>query len=207
LQDLFQGRCAYCEAWCRAVEFGAVEHYRPKAAVTEDPSHPGYYWLAYDPTNYLPSCTKCNSKGKKNYFPVEGKRVLDPKDELAQEKPFLINPYWDRHCDHVGYFPVSNQPSLMAGRAFKKTERGDISIKTYRLNRDDLVRDRINAQRSALSKLNSMLTARDRKGLQDVIRECEAGEVEFCTAAATEIDAYYKDMVLDSPFKALNLGT
>ena len=78
LQDLFHGRCAYCEAWFQSVSFGDVEHYRPKAEVTDDRAHPGYYWLAYDQENYLPSCSQCNTKGKGNHFPIKGTRVSTP---------------------------------------------------------------------------------------------------------------------------------
>ena len=38
-----------------------VEHYRPKNAVA-DTEHEGYWWLAMDWTNLLPSCIDCNRK-------------------------------------------------------------------------------------------------------------------------------------------------
>ncbi|MEF9674035.1 hypothetical protein QNM99_25505 [Pseudomonas sp. PCH446] len=41
-----------------------VEHYRPKGAVSEDASHPGYWWVAMDWDNLLPSCIDCNRKRK-----------------------------------------------------------------------------------------------------------------------------------------------
>jgi hypothetical protein len=46
LFELFDNKCAYCESRVLHVSPGEVEHYRPKGRVTEDPDHPGYYWLA-----------------------------------------------------------------------------------------------------------------------------------------------------------------
>ena len=58
LRLLFHNKCAYCES-----DLGDnldVEHFRPKGGVTEEPGHSGYWWLAHDWTNLLPSCTPCN---------------------------------------------------------------------------------------------------------------------------------------------------
>ena len=48
LQDLYHDKCAYCDGSYQAFGYGDVEHFRPKGAVTEDPTHSGYWWLAYD---------------------------------------------------------------------------------------------------------------------------------------------------------------
>jgi hypothetical protein len=202
LQDLFQGRCAYCEAWFQSVSFGDVEHYRPKAAVTEDPNHPGYYWLAYDPENYLPACSLCNTKGKRNYFPIKGTRVALPDTALDTEEPLLFNPYLDRHCDHVAYIPTAytNHPKLMAGRAIERTERGAKSIECYGLNREPLVRQRVRAQRAAVWRVKQAILNDNQDELKDIFSDCLLGREEFCTAAATEINAFYSHMKLGMPF-------
>src|SRR5262249_45973388 len=94
LFELFHGKCAYCEHKPQAGYPGDVEHYRPKGKVDEDPNHPGYYWLAYDPRNLLPSCSRCNQPptAKRTRFPVEGAHSRDSRN-LAAEKPLLLNPY------------------------------------------------------------------------------------------------------------------
>src|SRR4051794_33084035 len=56
LLQLFHGKCSYCESDFRSVDKGEVEHYRPKRRVSEDRTHPGYYWLAFDPSNFLLAC-------------------------------------------------------------------------------------------------------------------------------------------------------
>lgn len=76
-----------------AVTRGDVEHFRPKSKVDEDPHHPGYYWLAYDEKNLLPSCELCNRpRGKLTHFPVHGQRARD-SEEIGSEQPLLLNPY------------------------------------------------------------------------------------------------------------------
>ena len=60
--NLLKGRCAYCGVY----DDLAVEHYRPKDGIAVNPenvrdiSKPGYFWLAADWYNLLPSCSKCN---------------------------------------------------------------------------------------------------------------------------------------------------
>lgn len=100
----FRGRCAYCEILI--VGFDAhAEHYRPKARVTgvrdaaggfevvtldDRTAHPGYFWLAYDWANLVPSCSHCNTGlGKMNQFPVAKAHHfrVDPKDAVAALGP------------------------------------------------------------------------------------------------------------------------
>src|SRR5262249_38675962 len=71
---LFNGKCAYCESKFTVSQPGDVEHFRPKGRVVDDNfkpirvqhptkgeiEHPGYYWLAYEWKNLLPSCADCN---------------------------------------------------------------------------------------------------------------------------------------------------
>ena len=68
LEEAFGGKCAYCETYYAATQPVAIEHYRPKGEVTIDGKRvpPGYYWLASEWTNLLPSCTDCNSPRKQD---------------------------------------------------------------------------------------------------------------------------------------------
>jgi hypothetical protein len=99
LFELFNGKCAYCESNVQHIDFGDVDHYRPKKKVKEDPrkgtdpGHPGYYWLAYYTLNLLPACGLCNKPpGKGAQFPVLGTHSRTPK-ALDDEQPLLLNPY------------------------------------------------------------------------------------------------------------------
>lgn len=92
LENVFHGKCAYCET--KILRFsGDAEHYRPKSEVTvRNPGtrkldhlwtvdesgkqivHPGYFWLAHHWKNILPSCESCNRRhGKLTQFPLAEK--------------------------------------------------------------------------------------------------------------------------------------
>lgn len=58
------GKCAYCESPTSLVAYGDVEHFRPKSK---------YWWLAYCLENYLPACTICNQKFKRDEFALKAK--------------------------------------------------------------------------------------------------------------------------------------
>ena len=49
----FNSKCAYCESIFVHNSYGEVEHWRPKKAVKDNPSHNGYYWLAAEWDNLL----------------------------------------------------------------------------------------------------------------------------------------------------------
>lgn len=126
-------KCAYCETPTAVVDYGDVEHFRPKSK---------YWWLAYSYENYLPSCAICNQKYKKDFFKLEddalqlkgltiannltdaelealapmltvdpvndihGKSLQDFLDELLTEKPLLINPYFEDPAIYLAYKPI-----------------------------------------------------------------------------------------------------
>ncbi|MGO1489311.1 MAG: hypothetical protein ACTHWA_12300 [Arachnia sp.] len=121
LEEAFGGKCAYCETKYSATQPVAIEHYRPKGGVTIDGKRvpPGYYWLASEWTNLLPSCTDCNSPrgqdlpgetevrtaGKANAFPLasEASRGTEPGKEKGEAR-LLLHPYLDfpeKHLDFV----------------------------------------------------------------------------------------------------------
>jgi hypothetical protein len=118
-EHVFYERCAYCERQISGY-YGDAEHFRPKGAVLcQDAAgalgcpdceivnpidgqpltlgHPGYFWLAYDWRNLLPSCVYCNSgEGKNERFDVSAghlvlvkldQSVVDAIDPKAQPRP------------------------------------------------------------------------------------------------------------------------
>jgi hypothetical protein len=161
LKDYFHGKCAYCESDFESVSWGDVEHYRPKRKVT-DAMHPGYYWLAYEPSNLMPSCERCNrADGKLNKFPIAatGKRAFTQADSLPAEVPLLLNPYDPNHCGtaahHLKYVIERDGLVLLpTGRIEGLTPEGRESIDTYKLNRTALVNRRRQNQDAAITKLS-----------------------------------------------------
>ena len=129
----FHGKCAYCETYIAQTQQGDIEHFRPKLGVTDEDDniieveyepdrpepHKGYYWLAYDWRNLLPSCAFCNRPrtvdgkkiGKHNRFPVNGSHATCP-DEIGGEEPLLINPLEDDPEEHLA---VDTATGIMTG--------------------------------------------------------------------------------------------
>jgi uncharacterized protein (TIGR02646 family) len=166
LKKLLHKKCWYCESKeIRADQ--AVDHYRPKGKIKEcGNKHPGYWWLAFDWTNFRYSCTFCNelrideatklTGGKATYFPLtkESKRVYAPGD-ISGEEPVLLDP------------TVIADPLLLAfdidGKAIPRWEktvssrlhlRAETSITRYNLNHTDLVERRRNLSKKVVRLIN-----------------------------------------------------
>lgn len=157
LNALFSFKCAYCESSYGATQPVAIEHFRPKGEVTTEAGtvKPGYYWLAADWENLLPSCTDCNSEryhklpdgseikyGKANLFPVAGARLLPllPGVETA-EQPLLLHPALDQPEKHLEFTDEGVvRPVLDA--ALQPDPKAEASIPVYGLQRPGLVQAR-----------------------------------------------------------------
>lgn len=153
----FNGKCAYCESRWRAVAPVDVEHYRPKGGVVINGklTKPGYYWLAGDWRNLLPSCIDCNRartqefpamdphlSGKANQFPIakEEQRAHEPGGERAEQR-LLLHPYLDVPDKHLEFIDEGLvRPAL--NRSGRPSPKGVESIKVYGLNRQGLVEER-----------------------------------------------------------------
>lgn len=99
-----EGKCWYCESRYR-VRMLEVDHFRPKASVRGDndfKSDDGYWWLAFEYTNFRLSCQTCNrlekgddglTRGKGTWFPLadENKRAYNGS-EIINESPLLLDP-------------------------------------------------------------------------------------------------------------------
>jgi hypothetical protein len=168
LRKMFAWKCAYCE---RQLEKGSfeVEHYRPKGGV-EGCDHPGYWWLALEWTNLLPTCAACNKgllqhvvnadmelaevealqskrptdlHGKRTQFPVLLPRLTAKSNDHFAEGPLLIDPT-----------NTDPEPELQwrsdcvfsivepAATATGPSAMGIATIKCVALNRIDLVENR-----------------------------------------------------------------
>ncbi|HEX5853470.1 MAG TPA: hypothetical protein VFY36_10305 [Solirubrobacteraceae bacterium] len=157
-QNVFHGKCAYCEGKVRPQSWGAAEHWRPKKRVStrrdgvectlarDGEEHPGYYWLAYEWQNILPVCDTCNAgKAKGTQFPVAGSHAFSPGEgattgELNRyEQPLLLHPFRGGEYDpgkHI-YFDEFGIP-----HPHPNSEHGRVSIDVFWLDREDLNDDR-----------------------------------------------------------------
>lgn len=209
-QGPFRGKCAYCECYIVDFQHGDVEHYRPKKGVTlsdDTPvkkvvgadfvAHPGYFWLALDWRNLLPSCTDCNQPstvdgrkiGKHNRFPVEGEHAYDP-DHVGEEKPLLLNPVLDSPESHLSV-------DTETGALLWNSPRGRATIDVLGLNvRDRLPQERRRVMREVKALLVSYIASdgRDQAALKE-LKAIAAGEGSF-TLAARAILARLKPVIV-----------
>jgi uncharacterized protein (TIGR02646 family) len=149
-------KCCYCERKILASGYGDVEHFRPKGAVLQDENsaeeRPGYYWLAYEWTNLLVSCSVCNTSHKRTFFPLANpsKRARAHTDLLARERPMLVDPAAEDPRRHIRF--EGDAPYAL-------TERGRKTIERLGLRRGDLLERRqkllriLTALRSVVEKL------------------------------------------------------
>lgn len=159
LHELFGEKCAYCEGTFRHTAPVDIEHFRPKGGVKylagEKLRKPGYYWLAADWDNLLPSCIDCNRartqllgaeetdpsevRGKENQFPLSDPPALDRRlrhqnwDDREREENrdrLLIHPCRDKPEAHMRFHPD--------GRVEATSRKGRETIRVLGLERRGL---------------------------------------------------------------------
>lgn len=174
LRALFGFKCAYCESDYAAVGPMEVEHYRPKNAYLKEDatlSARGYYWLAAEWSNLLPSCADCNRErmqvrrasdgkimvsksGKANKFPlVKGTpRAMRP-NQHTNETPLLLDPCG--RTDPSKYLVFGDDGTIHAAtnRAEANAPKGASTIEVCGLDREDLRR----ARKAWLKSLKSQM--------------------------------------------------
>ena len=150
-----------------------VEHFRPKGAYLlpdGKKSKLGYYWLAADWTNLLPSCIDCNRErkqvrrlsdgtiiksksGKANKFPLadENTRAQDPGDEI-NEVPLLLDPCIDNPTTYLEFLDDGSVRPKNTKQE-RELRKGRHSIEVFGLDRDGLLRER----RALMDRLKSQM--------------------------------------------------
>ena len=177
LAELFGRTCAYCESIYAHLLPMDVEHYRPKGGYLDPDGtlcKPGYYWLAADWNNLLPSCIDCNRAreqvpgtgkakakklGKANQFPiVAGTARATNSDGEAAERPLLLNPCKDDPSRHLAFY--SDGHVLPAATAEEVTEpKGVATINVCGLHRAELIMMRREHAASLRAAFRAVLVA------------------------------------------------
>jgi uncharacterized protein (TIGR02646 family) len=118
LVGMFHGKCAYCESKITHIEYGHIEHFRPKRGIKGRPD------LAFEWNNLLLACGVCNgAEHKSDHFPE------------ANEGGPLVNPCEDDPEVHF-QFHFDRQTKLAS--VYGKTGRGTTTEKLLGLNRTAL---------------------------------------------------------------------
>ncbi|MFP2906050.1 retron system putative HNH endonuclease [Pyxidicoccus sp. 3LFB2] len=111
----FHGKCAYCESKLRHVDYGHIEHFRPKSR---------YRARTFDWSNLVLACGVCNgSEHKGDAFPLK-----------ASGGP-LINPCSEEPSHHLSF---DYDPTTRLASVHGTTRRGLTTEKLLGLNRPDL---------------------------------------------------------------------
>lgn len=121
LKIMFKKKCAFCESHITHVDYGQIEHFKPKSKYPE---------LCFEWKNFLLSCAICNGAGNKgNKFPLEadGGPFVNPIDEIPED-----------------FFKFEYDKVTKSFMIFPKNRRALTTIKNLGLNRDDLAENRTN---------------------------------------------------------------
>lgn len=119
LKVAFSGKCAYCESHIVHVDYGDIEHFRPKSKFPE---------LCFRWENLLLSCGICNGTAHKgDHFPEseEGGPLVHPAEENPDE-----------------FFLFEFDPATGTANVLPKNQRGHTTEFILGLNRKELVQHR-----------------------------------------------------------------
>lgn len=169
LRRLSNGKCWYTEAKQEGTDVD-VDHFRPKKRVAEladaASSHFGYWWLAYDPSNYRYSCIVANRRrhdvefgrtgGKADHFPIfqETERAREPDADHSSERPLLIDPCVAGEPELITFKEDGEAMPRFAdttGNSYKY-RKAEKSIELYSINHSEFVKARLDL-RDEIEKL------------------------------------------------------
>lgn len=119
LESMLHGKCAFCESFIQNVDYGDIEHFKPKSKFPE---------LAVSWDNLLLACKKCNGKEQKG----------DEWPTLQNGGP-LINPSEENPED---FFEFEFDEETMVSIVKPLNPRGITSERIYGLNKHELLKDR-----------------------------------------------------------------
>jgi uncharacterized protein (TIGR02646 family) len=140
-------KCWYCETKNTRAPFD-VDHFRPKLGITVDgiklAGHTGYYWLAYEWSNFRLSCQRCNRpekdegkvlRGKANEFPIQDEthRCHTPAGHLAAESPRLLDPCVQADCSLLAH-GIDGEVKPAAPDGTWENQRAEYTIKRLGFN-------------------------------------------------------------------------
>jgi uncharacterized protein (TIGR02646 family) len=121
LIDMFRGKCAYCESYITHIDYGHIEHFKPKGT-------PAYYELAVEWDNLFLACGRCNgAENKGTKFP------------LADEGGPLVNPVNEEPSRHLRF---DFDPKLKMANVLGLSKRGETTRIILGLNRPELLKHR-----------------------------------------------------------------
>jgi uncharacterized protein (TIGR02646 family) len=193
-------KCIYCERSRDVTRESDIEHFRPKAEVTNCDGA-GYWWLAYVWTNLLFSCRYCNQEHKRNQFPLidEATRARRPSDRLARERPFLVDPSQEDPSQFIGFDWAGGDGMFVRPFCRDGSRRGSATIKILGLDRLDLNTERAEIL-PTLHGIATMMGAGQHFGNPTVVAQASE-RIREVTSASHRFAGFAREY-----FRASNLG-
>ncbi len=115
LTRMFSGKCCYCESRISHVDYGHIEHFRPKSCFPE---------LTFEWSNLFLACGICNGTGFKGAsFPT------------ADQGGPLLDPCHDEPSEHLRF---EFDPRTMLASVYGANPRGETTARLLGLNRPEL---------------------------------------------------------------------
>lgn len=147
LKIMFNKKCAFCESHITHIDYGQIEHFKPKSK---------YPKLCFEWNNFLLSCPICNGKSNKG-----------DKFPLKKDGGPFINPVVEKPEDFLKFeFDTITKTFLI----FPKNTRAITTIKELGLNRDDLVENRTIELSKIIFMLDLVLDKKQDKVLKEFIK-------------------------------------
>ncbi|MFT7392339.1 MAG: hypothetical protein ACI9ZH_002577 [Paracoccaceae bacterium] len=176
LERMFHCKCACCESAYGYVHSVDVEHYRPEGAVDGARGHDGYWWLAMEWSNLLPSCIDCNRRrgqtgpdgaamtsGKAMQFLIAPGSIRWAGPTAADaEGRLLLDPCRDDPADHLSYAVAPGAP---LGVLQAKAVRGGDAMVPTAADADAAMRDADAAGVSRMGAVSIQVYGLNRTGL------------------------------------------
>ncbi len=156
LVSMFHGKCAYCESYISDVDYGDIEHFRPKSKFPE---------LAVTWDNLLLACKRCNGAEQKG----------DTWYDNNEGGP-LVNPCTDEPDD---FFEFEYDEETHIAIVKPKNKRGEISEEVYGLNKDELLRSRNHYIRTLVVLSQLYNSDEEAKTLLDIAIESKSEYAAF----------------------------
>ena len=209
---LSHGKCWYTEAKNIASSYH-MDHFRPKketkalrcnCTITTTNNNEGYWWLAFDWTNYRLAASIPNSS-KKTYFPLKsGTDAAKNNDELDNEWIGLLDPTDAYDVSLIAYGMDGKVYPACADENCWDALRVLLSVRVYNLNYISLVDARKEVQQVCKTKIEFIKNAqRDyaetrSKIYRDMVKRY-VSELREMTKPTAELSAVARNYIRNDP--------
>ena len=214
LTELSYNKCWYSEAK-EIVSDYHVDHFRPKNRAKELDGTPreGYWWLAFDWSNYRIAGAICNSlhcsadgdtQGKADFFPLkDGSPVaISPTCNLEDEVIYFLDPT-NPNDPSLLTFDESGYPQPAARKGTWEHERAKESIKHFHLDFFQLVDARkiiCNNCKRSIDVAEKLISAKNKNPSADIdyALKCELMRLREMVSRETALSSTARAYLLSS---------